>query len=54
MRNFKRMSTYLSGLAFLVGALMVPSGAVLAQDDDEMDEIVIEEIITTGDHAVLT
>ncbi len=46
MRNFKALSTLLSGLAFLVGALIVPSGVAIAQDDDEFQEI--EEIITTG------
>ena len=47
MRNFKALSTWLSGLAFLVGALIVPTGIAIAQDsDDEFQEI--EEIVTTG------
>ena len=37
------LSTSLSGLAFLVGALIVPSGAALSQDEE-----MIEEVIVTG------
>ncbi len=45
MRNFKGLSTWFSGLAFLVGALIVPSGGAIAQD---AGEDVIEEITVTG------
>jgi iron complex outermembrane receptor protein len=45
MRNFKNLPTCLSGLAFIVSALIVPSGAALAQDDDEEQ---LEEITVTG------
>ena len=45
MRNFKVSSTWLSGLAFVASALIVPSGMVIAQDEGEEQ---LEEIIVTG------
>jgi len=45
MRNFKISSTWLSGLAFVASALIVPSGTVMAQDDDAEQ---IEEVTVTG------
>jgi len=47
MITLKSSPTWLSGLAFLASALIVPSGIVMAQDED-VEEIVIEEIVTTG------
>ncbi len=46
MRNFKVSSVWLSGLAFLVSAMIVPSGIVIAQEDD--DDELLEEITVTG------
>ncbi len=46
MRNFKGLSTWLSGLAFLVSALIVPTGIVIAQE--EAADEAIEEVIVTG------
>lgn len=46
MRNSKALCTWLSGLAFLASALIVPSGIVFAQED-EGDE-AIEEVVVTG------
>ena len=45
MRNFKVSSTWLSGLAFLASALIVPSGMVFAQDDADEQ---LEEVTVTG------
>ena len=46
MSIFKSMSFWYGGLALVVSALIVPSGIVIAQEDE--DDEVIEEIITTG------
>ena len=47
MRNFKSLSTWLSGLAFLLSVLIVPSGIAIAQDEGAQEE-VIEEVVVTG------
>ena len=44
MRKFMNLPTLLSGLAFTVCALIVPSGTLLAQNADEE----VEEVIVTG------
>jgi outer membrane receptor protein involved in Fe transport len=46
MCKFKSSSTWLSRLAFLASALIVPSGIVIAQDEPPAEQI--EEVIVTG------
>ena len=39
--NFKSLSTLLSGGAFLLSVLIVPSSMVMAQDEEVVDEITV-------------
>ncbi len=46
MRNFKISSTWLSGLAFIASALIVPTGMVIAQEAEDDEQL--EEVTVTG------